>query len=184
MSHWQVKSSKEVYKTKWIRVREDELLNHNNKPMTYSVVEANQPAVYIVPLASDGKFYLLKQYIYTSDEWLWKFPAGAIDDQPLNIAAERELMEETGLKATAMRELGAIRSAVGVARVVEFIVLALDVEPVPNPAPDELEEITDIKKFSLPEIYSMIKSGELIEAPTVAALTMAVLHLGLQINED
>ncbi|MFA7229882.1 MAG: NUDIX hydrolase [Victivallaceae bacterium] len=65
----------------------------------------------IIPLKDDGKLVLVEQFRPPLGKNVISFPAGLAGDEPgsenetLQVAAERELFEETGYQATSMKEL-------------------------------------------------------------------------------
>ena len=60
----------------------------------------------IIPLADNGDTWLVGQYRYTLNEYSWEIPMGGVPlgEAPL-AGAQRELREETGLKAARWEEI-------------------------------------------------------------------------------
>ncbi|MDT4968927.1 MAG: hypothetical protein QOJ64_3664 [Acidobacteriota bacterium] len=104
---WQTLSSKEIYDNAWIRVREDEVVRPDGKPGIYGVVHYKNLAVGVLAVEGDH-IYLVGQYRYPLDQYSWEIPEGgcAEGEDPLR-AAQRELEEETGLRASKWEKLGA-----------------------------------------------------------------------------
>src|SRR5262245_48348186 len=62
-------------------------------------------AVVILPLVDAGHVCLLRNYRYIIGETLWELPAGTLEPgEPTEIAAVRELIEETGYTAARWRK--------------------------------------------------------------------------------
>lgn len=62
-------------------------------------------AVIIVALHSSNRLVLVKQFRVPVNDYVYELPAGLIDgEESAYIAAERELMEETGLKLVSIDE--------------------------------------------------------------------------------
>ena len=71
-------------------------------------------AVMIVPLLSDGRVVLERQFRYPLKRTVIEFPAGKIDvDEPPFKCAQRELLEETGYRAARWSYLGGLHNAIG-----------------------------------------------------------------------
>ena len=70
-------------------------------------------AVMIVPLLSDGRVVLERQFRYPLKRTVIEFPAGKIDpdESPLE-CAQRELLEETGYRAGRWSYLGGLHNAI------------------------------------------------------------------------
>ncbi len=176
MSDWQTLSSKEVYHNPWIRVREDKVLNHNGKPLTYGVVETHHPSVAIVAMNDAREVLFQRGYRYTIDKQLWEIPAGHSDGQDLLVAAKRELLEETGLSSEKWTKLGLIYSAVGIGNIQGYVFIAEDVQQASDER-DKDEQITDQHFFSWTKIDEMVSRGEIENAFALSALYLARIHL-------
>jgi 8-oxo-dGTP pyrophosphatase MutT (NUDIX family) len=91
-------SKKIMYKSEFLTVREDQILNGNKKGI-YSVIFRNgKGGISVIAKDKKGDFYLVKQWRYPINKEAIEFVAGKIDknETPLQ-AAKRELFEETGL---------------------------------------------------------------------------------------
>ncbi len=63
-------------------------------------------AVVIVPILSDGRVCLIRNYRVAVRQWLLEFPAGTLEvGEPPIRTAERELIEETGYRASNIQSL-------------------------------------------------------------------------------
>jgi 8-oxo-dGTP pyrophosphatase MutT (NUDIX family) len=177
MSDWKTLSSDIVYETPWIKVRRDEVLNQNGKPLTYSYVELQNSSAFIVALNTEGQVLIQNVYRYTLGHRIWEIPAGFVEsgEEPL-AAAKRELMEETGFQSDDWRPLGRINQVIGIGKVPLNLFLAINVSAVSD-ATDKEEDISDRRFVSIEELERMIAEGELIDCPVIAALYMTKIHL-------
>jgi 8-oxo-dGTP pyrophosphatase MutT (NUDIX family) len=103
---WRRHSSDLVYDNRWIDVRHERVTTPAGTPGIYGVIHFKHRAIGIIPVDADGHTWLVRQFRYTLRRDLWEIPmgGGALDESPL-LAAQRELAEETGLRAAEWREL-------------------------------------------------------------------------------
>lgn len=103
---WQTLSSREVYENPWISLREDDVVRPDGVEGIYGVVHFKNVAIGI--LAVEGDFiYLVGQYRYTLQQYSWEIPEGGCPEgEDYLTAAERELAEETGLRAEKWERMG------------------------------------------------------------------------------
>jgi 8-oxo-dGTP pyrophosphatase MutT (NUDIX family) len=174
MSDWKTLSTEIVYETPWIKVRRDEVLNHNDKPMTYSVVELKNPTVLVVA-EQDGKILVQQSYHYTIDKTHWEIPAGGADEANLEAAAKRELAEETGLASDDWTHLGRYYHAIGMGNLPYNVFLARNVRRE-GEATDELEQIDNQKFVTYDEVEQMIANGDIAEGAHISAIYLAKIH--------
>jgi 8-oxo-dGTP pyrophosphatase MutT (NUDIX family) len=175
LADWKTKSSEVVYETPWLKVRRDEVVDHNGKPLTYSVVSLHHPSVFIVALNQAGELLLQKQYRYTVDSEMWELPAGHSDGQDLLSAAKRELLEETGLESSSWTSLGTYYQADGIGNIATAFFLAEDVASVSDDR-DEDEDISAQRFVPIDELEQMIRDGKIECMPVVTGLHLAQLH--------
>jgi 8-oxo-dGTP pyrophosphatase MutT (NUDIX family) len=165
-------SSRVVYRNPWMTVREDEVRRPDGSPGVYGVVEKPDFAL-VLPRCRD-EFRLVEQFRYPVGRRAWEFPQGswgrdAVDDQLA--LARQELAEETGLRAGSMTHLGHLFEAYGFSTQGFDVYLATELE---EGAPDREASEQDMihRAFSDTEIAEMIRSGQIVDAPSLAALTL------------
>jgi len=119
-------ASREVYRNRWLVLREDDIVRADGTPGIHAVVVKSDSAV-VVPLHDDDTFTLVEQYRYTVGIRRLEFPQGSWETRPdadgLTVAAG-ELAEETGLTASSLRPLGLIHHAYGYSGQLCHVVLA------------------------------------------------------------
>jgi len=171
-----VTSSKIVYENRWMRVREDETVLPDGSPGLYAVVE-KPPAAVVVPFdEGDRALWLVEQYRHPVGRRFWELPMGAADDDHALGAedvARAELAEETGLRAGRMDRLGRLFFAYGIMSQPFDVWAARDLVPGPQ-ALEETEQGLVVGRFDVEEARAMVRDGRIQDAPTVAALALAL----------
>ena len=167
-------SSREVYRNRWMRVREDEILRSNGQKGIYGVVEKHDGAI-ILPI-EDGRVWLVEQFRYTIQEQALELPQGTWEreiEDPEELA-RGELQEELGLKATQMIQLGALWVAYGFVRQREHVFLATGLSPAEK-NPDAEEHDLVVHSVPIPEFERMMLDGTIRDECTVAAWGLYLL---------
>lgn len=160
--------SEKVFGGEIISLRLDTLEHPNGEQTTREVVEHNGGVVIACQPSAD-EVILINQYRYPMDEELIELPAGRIDkgEDPF-LAAKRELAEETGYEALSWQELAQMYSAPGFCNELLYLYKATDLKFVgKNLDPDEETEVVIV---SLTEAWSLVQSGKIRDAKTIAGL--------------
>jgi 8-oxo-dGTP pyrophosphatase MutT (NUDIX family) len=171
---WKIVEEQEIYDNPWINLTEYNVINPSGGKGIYGKVHFKNRAVGVVPLDEDMNTYLVGQYRFTIDEYSWEIPegGGALDEEPL-VAAQRELLEETGLKATQWEKLSEthLSNSVTDEHCIIFIATGLSQHKA---MPDETEKLI-IKRLPFEEVYNMVMQGKIKDMLTVAAVLQTKL---------
>lgn len=164
-----VTSIKQVYSSKYFTVNDVDL-SFGAKTATHQVVEVS-PAATIFPITPKNEIYLINQYRYMLGGYVLGAAAGHIEkgETPL-IAAKRELLEETGIKALQWEELTKIELARSTTHVQQYLFLARDLE-VTVARPEEDEEI-ELVKMPIEEAVQMVFQGKITHAASIIGILM------------
>jgi len=165
-------SSREVYRNKWTRVREDVIERANGQRGIYGVIDKD-PACLIIPIDAtpEGDFiYLVEQFRYTVGARFLEFPQGGweianVDPEEM---ARGELREETGLTAERMTLLTTLQIGYGVMNQKQHVYLA---ERLTQGEHDrDAEEIgLEVHRVSVAEFETMLLDGRVVDNCSAAA---------------
>ncbi len=162
-------SSKRIFEGKLLNLRLDEVeVSKNGRHATREVVEHGD-AVAILPVDNEGKILLVRQFRYAPNAELIEMPAGLIEKgEDPDVAAQRELREETGYSASRWTSMPAIWSSPGFSDEKLYVYLAECLEKSPL-NPDEDEDIS-LLRLSPDEARALLSSNEVQDAKTLMAI--------------
>ena len=166
---WTRVESKEVADCRVFKVREDFCERDSDaKKASFFVVE-NPDWVNVVALTKEKQVVLIEQFRHGSEEIVLEIPGGMIDGgEDKEVAAKRELLEETGYASDEFVYLGKSRPNPAIQNNWIYHYVAHDCEKTSETDFDEHESvITKIVPFS--EIENLIKRGEITHSLAVAA---------------
>ena len=140
-----------------------------NGHVTQRDIVRHPGAVAIVPILSDGRVALIRQFRYATGKTLLEIPAGTLErgEPPLECAA-RELREETGYEAEALEPLLSCFMVPGYSDEVIHFFLARGLITVGDD-PEIDEEIT-LELHSLEEVRRMIEENVIEDAKTIVGI--------------
>jgi ADP-ribose pyrophosphatase len=161
-------SSETIYDGPIFGLRRDQVLEPGGLRTTREVI-THPGSVVVLPLLPDARILLIRQYRHATRQYLWELVAGRIDpgESPAE-AAPRELIEETGYRAKKLKVFLDIFPTPGFLEERMYILLAEGLTPG-EARPEDDEKIT-AKAFSLPQIESMIRTGKIRDAKTIAGV--------------
>ncbi len=164
-----------VYDGRIIRVRVDTVSLPGGRETVREVVE-HAACVVIVPIDSNRNVLMVRQYRYAAGRSLLEAPAGRVEPgEAPDDCAQRELQEEVGYAAGSLRSLGGFWMSPGFCTEYMHAYLAQDLAPS-RMEPDDDEDIS-VERIPLDTTYRLIRRGEIEDAKTIAALSMASAQL-------
>lgn len=127
----------------------------------------------VVPLDGEGNVWLVRQYRACIDRVLLEIPAGKLDfkGEDRLKAAQRELLEETGLTARQWDHLTDIVTTPGFSDEKISLYLARDLSAGES-HPDD-DEFLNVVRVPLDALVDQIMAGEVTDAKTICAVMMA-----------
>ena len=133
-------------------------------------------SVVLIPVTDEGTIILVRQYRPPLGRWAWELPAGSLKPgEDVEQAARRECHEEIGLVPGRLDKLGAFYPTPGYCDEEMNFFRATDLRQARDgddaAQPDEDEDI-ETRAFSVDELRSMIRSGDIIDLKTVGGLSL------------
>ena len=146
-----------------------ELVRHSGASAVVPIVDESDP--------SDPVIILLRQFRYAAGGELYEIPAGRpdSDDEPWEVCARRELEEETGFRARTLEYLTGIWTTPGFTDELIHLFLARDL--VEGTVATDADEFLSTVRMPLSEALGLIDSGEITDAKSICALTIAARRL-------
>ena len=139
-------------------------------------------AVAVIPLLSDGRVIMERQFRYAHGRVFFEIPAGKLDfpeEDPLS-AAKRELREETGAVANKYTYLGELDTTPALINEKIHMYLAEDITFTDRDLDED--EFLDVELVPLSELYEMVMRGEIKDGKTQIAILKAY-NLRMQENK-
>ena len=127
-------------------------------------------AVVVLPLLEGDKILMVYQYRPGPNKWIYELPAGTLEPgEDPEEAAQRELEEETGYRASVLRKLFSAYSSPGVSTEILHMFVAEKLERTGSPRPEKGEYLKPVA-VSYTESLEMINRGEIVDAKTIALI--------------
>jgi ADP-ribose pyrophosphatase len=164
----QVLSSTIIYNGPVFGIRCDEVIEPSGVRATREVI-THPGSVVVLPVLPDGRIVLIRQYRYAARQYLWELVAGRIDaGETPQVAAARELIEETGFRAKRFRVFLDVFPTPGFLEERMVILLAEDLT-AGEAEPEEDEKIIS-RAYNRKQLEEMIRGGKLRDAKSIAGI--------------
>ena len=130
-------------------------------------------AAAVLPVTSEGKILMVRQYRNALNRYTLEIPAGKLDapDEPKIECAYRELEEETGFRTEKLEYLMSINTTVA------FCDEAIDIFVAHNliPSHQHLDEgeFLNVVAIPLKKVFEDIREGHIHDAKTLSAFAIA-----------
>jgi ADP-ribose pyrophosphatase len=164
-----------IYEGRVIKVSVDTVDLPNGVRVPLEIVRHPGGAAAIA-IDSQRRVCLLRQYRHAAGGYIYELPAGKLEpDEPPEVTARRELVEEAALSATQWTSLGAYFSSPGVFTEVIHLYLATGLSATRG-APDA-DEVFQVEWWPLDTAIERARNGELTDAKTIIGILRAEQHL-------
>jgi ADP-ribose pyrophosphatase len=164
----QILSSSMIYEGPVFGLRRDEVIEPSGVRATREVI-THPGSVVVLPVLPDGRILLIQQYRHATRQYLWELVAGRIDGgETPKQAAARELIEETGYRATKIRIFLDVFPTPGFLEERMFLLLAEGLT-AGEAEPEEDEKIIS-RAYNRKQLEEMIRTGKLRDAKSIAGL--------------
>ena len=141
-----------------VKVRRD-LIHHSGSVVVLAVDDSR----------STPRVLLERQYRHAAGDYLWELPAGRIDPGENELkAAQRELIEETGYRASHWRRILKFYASPGFVAETMSVYLATGLRE--GEAEPEEDEVIHKRMVPLPTVVKMILKGTLRDAKTISSV--------------
>ena len=169
---WRVTQSREAFDNPWVTLRDHDVIHPDGTPGEYGVVHFKNMAIGVLPVDANGMVPLVGQHRFPHDKYSWELPEGGgrLGVDPL-VSAQRELADETGLRAKNWAPLCAfdVSNSVTDERAVCFLAWELsEGEAAPEPS-----EALTVKKVFFKDLLEMVMSGEVSDSLTIVMVLTA-----------
>ncbi len=175
-------SSQLIYEGRAVKLRVDTVQMANGRETTREIVE-HSDCIAIIAIDADNNVLLVKQFRKPVEKELLEIPAGGIDHgEDPEASVRRELREETGYLPQKVVRLGGFYSAPGYCS--EYLHLYLATDLVPSQLFAEDTEEISLVRVPVTQIPSLITSGKICDAKSIAGLLTYLEYLKGQPKTD
>ena len=148
---------------------QDTMLIPNGNVAKWDLID-NKGAAAVVAVREDGKLLMVRQYRNALERETLEIPAGGLNgaDEPTDIAAARELEEETGYTAGKMELLISLYTTVAFCNEKIDVYVATDLKKGHQHLDDD--EFLNVESHDIEELIQMIYDCKIQDGKTVSAL--------------
>ena len=166
---------REIYKGGLISLVQGTFAGPDGAPFERDIVR-HPGAVSAVPLLEDSnEVIMVRQYRAAIDQELLEIPAGKrdVNDEPPEVTAHRELIEEIGMRAGRLEWLGEFYNSPGFTDEYSYTYLALDLQATETSLQGVEEEHMTIERIPFDDVPDLIRRREIVDGKSIIALMLA-----------
>jgi len=170
MKHLKKLSEEILHENPWWTYKHEQFEKANGETGDYYYAKTSGMSI-IIPVLSDGRIVLVRQYRYLFDKESIEFPGGGIkQDASALHTAKKELFEETGWVGDEFAKIGEFQPANGYAKDNAHVYLARVLEQKEQKL-DDTEEIEVIYRRP-DEIDEMVRRNDIWDGMSLAAWSL------------
>lgn len=174
---WRVDHSEYIHQLPWFTVRKDDVRMPNGGHIPEYFILEYPDWINVVAVTTEGQIVLIRQYRHGVAGVHYELCAGVVDagEAPL-LAAQRELLEETGFGGGDWQLLMTLSANPGTHTNRTYSFLATDVTLKQAQELEITEEIT-VHLVSPERVQQIIRDGEMMQSLHIAPLLSYLLSL-------
>ena len=165
-----------IHRGRYLEFRVDTIVRADGTTGTRDVV-GHPGAIAVLAVDDDKRVLLVRQWRIPAERGLLEIPAGTLDvhdgvTEDPDLAARRELEEETGRRAATWRKLGTFWTAPGFATELMHLYLATRLSAATGAdrlTPDEDERL-ELSHVTIGDAVAMVDAGEISDAKTILGI--------------
>jgi ADP-ribose pyrophosphatase len=162
-----------IHRGRYLEFRVDTIERADGSRGTRDVV-GHPGAIAVLALDHEGRLLLVRQWRIPAERAMLEIPAGTLDvhdgiTEDPDVAARRELEEETGSRAGSWRKLAEFWTAPGFASELMHLYLATGLTSAHGDdrlTPDEDERL-ELSRVTVDEALALVDRGEISDAKTI-----------------
>ena len=162
-----------IHRGRYLEFRVDTIERADGSRGTRDVV-GHPGAIAVLALDDEGRLLLVRQWRIPAERAMLEIPAGTLDvhdgvTEDPDVAARRELEEETGSRAGSWRKLAEFWTAPGFASELMHLYLATGLMSATGDdrlTPDEDERL-ELSRVTVDEALALVDRGEISDAKTI-----------------
>lgn len=168
-----------VFNKMFMQIYLDEVLLPNNE-VGQRIYLKHSGAAAVLPITTDGRLILIKQFRYPINQVIYEIPAGKKDPEDLFgvNCARRELEEETGYVSEDFEKVVDLHNCVGYSSEMIELFIAKNCKKIDNPQIGDDDEFIETVLMTVDEAKELVKKGLITDAKTLVLLQ----HLFLSTN--
>ena len=168
---WKTLSSREIYRNKWLSLREDQVKLPDGRKSIYGVVSCGH-CVGVLPFVDPSTVLLIKQYRYVAKRLTWEMPTGGVHPgETIEEAVQRELAEEVGYRTDRLTRISTYHTSKSVMDETAHLFIGEELVRL-KLHPDETEFI-EVCPFPFEQVIEMVLSGDILDSMTMIAVLRA-----------
>jgi len=175
-ARWRVLAAESLHENPWFRVLKSAVRTPHGREFTYFTLDFPRRAVGVVPRRKK-EVLLIRQHRFIVDRFVWAIPSGGVEKaEDGRVAAERELVEETGYRAKELRELQRYFPSYGCGNQ-EFLLYEAEVAEE-QPRAFDRDEVIEMRWFAEREVKRMCFEGEIVDGLSLTPLLLLCAREG------
>lgn len=148
---------------------QDTMLIPNGNVAKWDFID-HKGAAAVIAVRDDGKLLMVRQYRNALERETLEIPAGGLNgrEEPTDVAAKRELEEETGFVCDKVELLVSIYTTVAFCNEKIDIYVAKDLKPGHQHLDED--EFINVAAYSVDELKQMILEGKIQDSKTICGI--------------